>query len=114
MPGIDPKHACHRLNIDPNYPPVRQKPRRFTPEKNRAINKEVEKLLENGLIVECTYPCWVSNPVVVKKKNGDDRTCIDFTNLNKACLKDSFPLPKIDQMVDATTGYMYTWRQVSN
>ena len=105
MPGISPEHACHRLNIDPNNPPVRQKARRFAPEKNRAINKEVEKLLENDLIMECTYPRWVSNPVVVKKKNGDDRTCIDFTNLNKACPKDSFPLPRIDQLVDMTSGH---------
>ncbi|PON79267.1 hypothetical protein PanWU01x14_013830 [Parasponia andersonii] len=105
MPGIDPAHSCHRLNIDPHFPTVRQKPRRFAPEKNKAINKEVEKLLESGLIRECTYPRWISNPVVVKKKNGDDRICIDFTNLNKACPKDSFPLPRIDQMVDATAGF---------
>ncbi|PON50429.1 hypothetical protein PanWU01x14_222940 [Parasponia andersonii] len=68
------------------------------------INKEAETLLENGLIMECVYPCWVSNPVV-KKKNDDDRTCIDFTNLNKVYLKYSFPLPRIDQMVDATAGF---------
>ena len=43
--------------------------------------------------------------MVVKKKNGKDLVCIDFTNLKKACSKDSFPLPKIDQLVDATTGY---------
>ncbi|PON47474.1 hypothetical protein PanWU01x14_244330 [Parasponia andersonii] len=96
MPGIDPVHACHRLNIDPNFPLIRQRARKFAPEKNRAINKEVEALLENGLITECVYLCWISNPVVVKKKNSDDRTCIDFTNLNKAYPKDSFPLLKID------------------
>ena len=91
IPGIDPSHACHRLNIDPNFPPVKQKPRRFAPEKNNAINKEVGKLLENDLIRECVYPQWVSNLVVVKKKNGDDRTCIDFTNLNKACPRIASP-----------------------
>ena len=47
----------------------------------------------------------MSNVIVVKKKNGKRRVCINFTNLNKACLKDSFPLPKIDQLVDATAGY---------
>ncbi|PON77048.1 hypothetical protein PanWU01x14_030570 [Parasponia andersonii] len=105
MPGIDPAHSCHWLNIDPHFPSARQKPRRFAPEKNRAINKEVEKLLESSLIRECVYPRWVSNPVVVKKKNGDDCICIDFTNLNKARPKDSFPLPRIDQMVDTTAGF---------
>ncbi|PON39603.1 hypothetical protein PanWU01x14_303830 [Parasponia andersonii] len=55
--------------------------------------------------MEYVYPCWVSNPVVVKKKNGDDLICIDFTNLNKACPKDSFFLPKIDQMVNVTARF---------
>ncbi|PON71436.1 hypothetical protein PanWU01x14_072330, partial [Parasponia andersonii] len=61
MPGIDPAHACHRLNIDPNFLSVRQRPRRFAPRKNRAINKQVETLLENGLIMKCVYPSWISN-----------------------------------------------------
>ena len=51
------------------------------------------------------YPKWLSNPVVVKKKNGKWRVCIDFTDLNKACPKDLFLLPKIDQLVDATSGH---------
>ena len=64
----------------------------------------VDRLLEIEVIVECKYPDWVSNTIVVKKKKrGKDRLYKDFTNLNKACPKDSFPLPKIDQMVDATT-----------
>jgi len=48
---------------------------------------------------------WLSNPVLVKKKSGKWRTCIDFTNLNEACPKDSYPLPKIDQLVEATAGH---------
>ena len=51
------------------------------------------------------YPDWSANVVMVKKANGKWRICIDYTDLNKACPKDSFPLPKIDQLVDATSGH---------
>ncbi|KAF8095016.1 hypothetical protein N665_0346s0013 [Sinapis alba] len=57
-----------------------------------------------GSIAEVKYPDWLANPVVVKKMNGKWRVCIDFTDLNKACPKDSFPLPHIDQMVESTAG----------
>ena len=66
------------------------------------INKEVTKLLEAGTIVEVHYPQWLANVVLIKKANGKWRVCIDFTDLNKACLKDWFPFPHIDQLVDAT------------
>jgi hypothetical protein len=65
----------------------------------------VEKLLRAGAIRELHYPTWLSNTVVVKKKNGKWRVCVDFTNLNQACPKDPFPLPKIDLLVDATAGH---------
>ena len=102
---IDPYYRCHELNIDSAYPVVKQKSQCFSPENNKTITDEVDRLLEIGAIEDCKYSDWVSNLVVVKKKNGKDRVCINFTNLHKACLKDSFPLPKIDQMVDATTRY---------
>ena len=51
------------------------------------------------------YPKWLANVVLVKKANGKWRMCVDFTDLNKACPKDSFPLPRIDQLVDSTTGH---------
>ena len=56
-------------------------------------------------IRESYYPDWLSNTMLVPKLNKKWRTCIDFTNLNKACLKDNFPLPPIDQLVDATAGH---------
>ena len=65
----------------------------------------MDHLLKIGFIRDCYYPDWLANPVLVVKPNGKWRTCINFTNLNKACLKDSFPLPWIDQLVDATIGY---------
>ena len=77
----------------------------MTQERYDTLKDEVEKLLTNNFIRIAHYPSWVANPVLVKKKNGKWRTCIDFTNLNKACPKDSFPLPRIDQLVDATAGH---------
>ena len=105
MTGIDPDMMIHQLRVDPDYPPVRQKRRKFAPERNLIINEEVQKLLDNGAIKEVQYPEWLANVVVVRKKNGKWRVCIDFTDLNKACPNDSFPLPHIDTMVDATAGH---------
>lgn len=67
------------------------------------INKEVEKLLKNSFIREVQYSDWLANVVVVMKKNGKFRVCIDFTDLNRACSNDNFSLSKIDMMVDTTT-----------
>ena len=61
----------------------------------------MEKLLEVGLIREVFYPRWLANVMMVKKNNGKWRMCVNFTDLNKACPKDSFPLPRIDQPVDS-------------
>ena len=58
-----------------------------------------------GFIWEVYYPDWLTNVILVKKTNGKWRMCVDFTDLNKACLKDSFPLPRIDQLVDSTARY---------
>ena len=63
------------------------------------------KLKHVGAIKEVFYPDWLANTVVVKKKNGKWRVCVDFTDLNKACLKDPFPMPRIDQLMDATAGH---------
>ena len=67
------------------------------------MTEEVEKLLEADFIREVFYPDWLANVVMVKKSNGKWRMCVDFTDLIKACPKDSFPLPRIDQLVDSTT-----------
>ena len=105
MCGISPDIAVHALNIDPKFTPVKQKRRTQGPERSAALKEEVDRLMENNFIKESTYPNWVSNPVLVKKANGKWRVCIDFSDLNKACPKDSFPLPRIDQLVDGTAGH---------
>ncbi|KAL5545737.1 hypothetical protein UlMin_005424 [Ulmus minor] len=105
IPGIDPTVMIHSLAVDPKARPIKQKRRSFNPERYAAINAEVEKLVEAGSIREVQYPEWVTNVVLVKKSSGKWRVCTDFTDLNKACPKDSFPLPRIDQLVDATAGH---------
>ena len=75
----------------------------FAQERDKAIAEEVRKLLEAGFIREVYYPDWLANVVMVKKPNGKWRMCVDFTDLNRACPKDSYPLPQIDTLVDSTT-----------
>jgi hypothetical protein len=83
---------------------VQQRLHRFDEERRRAIGAELRKLLEAGFIKEVFHPTWLANPVLVKKKNGKWRMCIDYTSLNKACPKVPFSLPRIDQIVDLTAG----------
>ena len=63
------------------------------------------KFKRAGAIKDVFYPEWLANTMVVKEKNGKWRVCIEFMNLNKACPKDSFPMPWIDQLVDAIVGH---------
>ncbi|XP_016652621.1 PREDICTED: RNA-directed DNA polymerase homolog [Prunus mume] len=72
------------------------------PERNQIISDEVDRLLEVGFICDMWCPTWISNVVVVAKKKGKWRVCVNYMNLNKACPKECYPLPKIDQIVDAT------------
>ncbi|KAI5317786.1 hypothetical protein L3X38_037493 [Prunus dulcis] len=69
------------------------------------MRTEVDKLQTIGFIREATYPAWLANSVMLRKATGGWRMCQDYTDLNKACPKDSFPLPRIDQLVDATAGH---------
>ena len=95
-PGVDPKFICHHLNVNPLIAPKKQPPRRPSKEHVEAVRKEVTRLKQAGAIKEVFYPEWFANTVVVKKKNGKWRVYVDFTDLNKACPKDLFPMPKMD------------------
>ena len=70
-----------------------------------VVRQEVKRLKEVGAIKEVFFPEWLANTVVVKKKNGKWRVCFDCTDLNRACLNDPFPMPKIDQLVNAIYGH---------
>ena len=104
-PWVDPNFICHQLNANPRCPPKKQKPRRSLDVHVGAVKEEVDRLKEARVIKEVFCPERLANTVVVKKKNGKWRLYVDFTDLNKACPKDPFPMPKIDQLVDATFGH---------
>jgi hypothetical protein len=92
MPRVPRELAEHRLKVSKTARPIKQKLRRFAKDRKQAIEVEVCKLLAAGFIRECQYPVWLTNPVLVPKKTGGLRMCINYTDLNKHCPKDLFPL----------------------
>jgi hypothetical protein len=104
MPGILRDVTEHSLDIRAGARPVKQPLHRFDEEKRRAIGVEIQKLMAAGFIKEVFHLEWLANPVLVKKKGGKWRMCVDYTGLNKACPKVPYPLPRIYQIVDSTAG----------
>ena len=96
MPVFPREVAEHALKIRPGSKSMKQRLRRFDEEKRRAISEEIAKLLTAGFIKEVYHPEWLANVILVQKKNGKWRMCVDYMGLNKACPKDPFPLPLID------------------
>nr|GFA31785.1 reverse transcriptase domain-containing protein [Tanacetum cinerariifolium] len=107
MTGVPRSVAEHRLNIREGYTPVRQKKMGQAPERVRAIQAEVQKLVDAGIMREVYYHDWLSNPVMVKKHDESWRMCVDFTDLNRACPQDCYPLPEIDWKVESLCGYPF-------
>jgi hypothetical protein len=96
MPGVPRELVEHALNIDPKANLVKQPLRRFDEPKRKTIASELHRLENAGFIREIKTLSWVSNPVIVPKKNIDvQRVCVDYISLNKHCPKDSFPLPAL-------------------
>ena len=104
---MDPNFIYHHLNVNPSAIPKKQPPQCISREHSDAIKGEVLKLKRAGAIKEVFYPKWLANTVVVKKKTEKWRVCVDFTDLNKVCPKDPFPLPRINQLVDVTVGHSW-------
>jgi hypothetical protein len=100
--GVSHTVIEHRLGIDPLVCPKKQRLCKMSDEKIEASKTEVHRLPEANFIEPVAYPTWLANVVMVQKKSGKWRMCIDFTSLNKACPKDNFPLPRIDKIVDST------------
>jgi hypothetical protein len=100
MSGIDPDIVIHEIKTYPDAKPIWQRLHPVHPRKVAAIKLEVEKLLKADFIYPVALTDWVSNIVLINKKQGTIRVCIDYRDINKSCPKDNFPSPFIDQIVD--------------
>jgi hypothetical protein len=99
--GVNKDVIEHSLNVDPSFRPRKQRLRKMSDGKAEGAWNEVKRHLSAGVIREVKYPEWLAKTVMVKKANGKWRMCIDYTDLNKACPKDEFLLPRLDSLVDA-------------
>jgi hypothetical protein len=104
LTGVHRSVIEHALNTDPKVKPKLQRLRPMSADRVKSAEAGMQKLLDARIIREVQYPVWVANVVMVPKKNGNMRMCIDFTELNKACLKDPYPLPRIDVIIDQAAG----------
>jgi len=93
IPGVPRSLIEHSLNVLKTTRPIKQKLRRFARDKKEAIRTEITRLLAAGFIKEVYHPDWLTNPVLVRKKNNQWRTCVDYTDLNKHCPKNPFGPP---------------------
>jgi hypothetical protein len=100
LQGVDRDIIEHDLETNEKIAPKKQKLRKMSKEKVKAVEAEVQRLQDAKVIREVKYPVWLSNTVPVKKKNRKWRMCVDFADLNKACKKDDFPLVRVDKIVD--------------
>jgi len=104
LPGVDPLVASHKLYIYKEACYISQKKHKLGEERRLTAKAEADKLLSAGFIKEAQYTTWLSNVVMVKKANGKWRMCVDYTDINKACPRDAYPLPNIDRLVDGASG----------
>lgn len=81
-------------------PPVKQKLKNFKPDKSLKINEKVTKQVKAKVLRVVEYPTWLAGIVLVPKKDGKVRICVDYWDLNRASPKDDFPLPNIHIMID--------------
>jgi hypothetical protein len=94
----------HKIPLKPGVKPFRQKLRQINPILLPVVEREVNNLLDAKIIVPLRYFDWVENLVPVRKKSGEIRLCVDFRNLNKSSLKDNYPLPKMDHILEKVVG----------
>ena len=97
-----PHMVQHRIETG-HVPPIRQQPRRTSPWKHDEIQLQVTDLLQQGKVKESSSP-WSSPVVLVTKKNGSQRLCVDYRQLNAATVKDAFPLPRVDDSLASLSG----------
>jgi len=102
--GFDPCVIQHSIPLEEGVVPIRQRQCHVNPKLDALIRKELDKMLDVNIIFPVWYSKWVANLVPIWKKNGDIRLCIDFHDLNWVSVKDNFPLPFMDSILQQVTG----------
>ena len=102
--SYDTEITQHKIALKENQKPFKKKLHRINPIQFPLVQKEIMKMYDAGIIVPIRYSEWVSNLVSIRKKTGEIRLCIDFRDLNKASLKDKYPLPKMDHILQRVVG----------
>jgi transposase InsO family protein/dUTPase len=103
---VNPELAAHEIILQEGTRPLRENPRRESPERRLAIKEYIEKMEKEGLIKKSNSP-WASPVLLVSKKDGSWRFCVDYRRLNNVTVKDTYPLPRIDDTIDALAGVQY-------
>ena len=110
MKGLDPKFYQHKINLATDAKPVQQRRYHMNPNYVARVKEEMDKLLKAGFIRPVKQATWLSPIVVMPKKNGKIRVCVDYRKLNTVTITDAFPLPFTDSVVDAVAGHdMYSF-----
>jgi hypothetical protein len=104
MPGLDRSIIEHRLPLKKGFRPFQQRVHQMRTKVLEEVKKEIEKMLEAGFIRPCRYAEWISSVVPVQKKDGRWRVCVDFRDLNRATLKDEYPMPIAEMFINMAVG----------
>jgi len=104
MKGIHPNPCTHHISLKDGYKPDRQPQCHMNPALKEVVKEELQKLVSANFIYPISNNQWVSLLVIIPKKHGKQRVCVDYRELNKATQKDHFPLPFIDQVLDTLSG----------
>ena len=114
MKGLDPAFCQHQINLHKDVKPVQQRRYRLNPNYAIKVKEEIDKLLKVGFIRPLKKATWLSPIVVVPKKNGNIRVCVDYWKLNAATVTDAFPLPFTDDVLDVVASHeMYRFLNVN-
>jgi len=98
--------VCHEIPLAAGTIPIRQPSRRLGPEKEKEVSRQVRELLDHN-IIEPAHSAWSSPVVLVRKKDGSWRFCVDYRKLNSVTIQDAYPLPRIDESLNALAGGKY-------
>ena len=104
LKGVDPSVVTHNIPMTPDATPVKQRPYPMNPKHAHAVKEEIDKLMRVGFIYEIEHTDWVSPIVIVMKKNGKIRVCVNYKKVNAATKRDNYPLPYTKHMLERVAG----------